>query len=56
MNKKIWEKPEVKILDVKRDTKIVAYCNPSGGNEPWKPHKPGKPHKPHKPWWPWWPW
>lgn len=31
MNKKIWEKPEMKILDVKRDTKFVATCNPSGG-------------------------
>lgn len=30
MNQKVWEKPEVKVLDVKRDTKTesIANCRP----------------------------
>ena len=55
MNKKIWEKPEVKILDVKRDTKNSSNVNCWPPPPPsCSPHKPNKPNKPTKP--PGWPW
>lgn len=29
MNKKLWEKPEVKVLDIKKDTKVESFsCRP----------------------------
>lgn len=50
MIKKIWENPEIRILDIKKDTAKYNYKCPSNSGI----YKPPHPH-PWNPWW-WWPW